>query len=207
MPIVRTVSSCAARGEHDRHTLNHDAIGHSVQARTGLSVLPSFAPDAVMAVLNGIPAAVGYWDDGLRNKFSNDAYLGWFGFTPAQMVDRHMREVMGDTLFELNLPYITEALAGQRQTFDRELVAVDGRKRHVQVSYIPDERDGVIHGFVVLATDITARADAEHRLQESADRYRALARNMPSGFVLLFDAELLFSVADGIELAAFGFTR
>lgn len=44
-------------------------------------------------------------------------------------------------------------------------------------------------------------------LQEGASEYRALARSMPSGFVALFDSELRILVADGVELATFGFSR
>lgn len=42
-------------------------------------------------------------------------------------------------------------------------------------------------------------------LQEGASEYRALARSMPSGFVVLFDSDLRILIADGVELATFGF--
>ncbi len=44
-------------------------------------------------------------------------------------------------------------------------------------------------------------------LRHLVDTYRSLARSMPSGFVVLFDSDLRYEIADGVELAAFGFTR
>jgi diguanylate cyclase (GGDEF)-like protein len=62
-------------------------------------------------------------------------------------------------------------------------------------------------GFFVLVTDISARVVAEQRMAQALSTWRALARSLPSGFVLVFDEELRFRVADGVELAAFGTTR
>ncbi|MBL8056687.1 MAG: PAS domain-containing protein [Anaerolineales bacterium] len=43
-----------------------------------------------------------------------------------------------------------------------------------------------------------------HQLQESEERYRTLAHNFPNGAVLLFDADLRYTLADGAGLAEVG---
>ena len=170
------------------------------------SPLPEI-PAQLRAVLNGIPALVGYWDTGLRNRLANDAYCEWFGFAPQQLHGMHVRDVLGETVLEANLPHIEGALAGKRQQFDRTLVDAAGQSRFTEVTYTPDTQDGAVQGFFVLVTDITERVLADRRRQRDMDRYRALARSVPGVFVLLFDAELRYLIAEGQELETFGYRR
>ena len=58
-----------------------------------------------------------------------------------------------------------------------------------------------------MVTDITERVLADRRRQRDMDRYRALARSVPGVFVLLFDAELRYLIAEGQELETFGYRR
>ena len=168
---------------------------------------PDLDPDAtVRTVLDGIPGMVGYWDRDLRNRVANRAYIELFGHDPATVPGMHMRDMLGAELFERNLPLVQAALAGEPQQFDREVTGPDGRVRHLQASYIPDLRDGQVRGFYVQLTDVSDRVRAERRADDSVRHYRALARSMPSGFVVLFDRDLRIQLADGSDLAAFGFT-
>ncbi|PKW26222.1 sensor domain-containing diguanylate cyclase [Phycicoccus duodecadis] len=171
---------------------------------------PAVGSDAertVLAVLNGIPGLVGHWDTNLRNLHANAAYVEYFGSTPAEIRGIHLRDLLGEAVYEANLPYAREALAGREVMFDRELVDVHGQVRHTQASYIPDIRDGEVTGFFVLVTDVTARVAAERALRETIDTWRALARSVPGGFVLVFDRDLRYTVADGPALARFGLDR
>jgi diguanylate cyclase (GGDEF)-like protein/PAS domain S-box-containing protein len=156
------------------------------------------------AVIDHLPAIVGYWNRDLRNEFGNAAYQEWFGVSPQDLRGRHVREVLGEALYAAHLEQMQAALAGTPQRFESELVDAGGRVRHTQSSYIPDIVDGQVCGFVVLAADISARIEAERALARSAEQYRALVRSIPGGFVLQFDHDLRFVVADGDALAAFG---
>lgn len=164
-------------------------------------------PAEIQAILNGIPAMVGYWDKGLRNCLSNDAYGEWFKVNPRQMHGLQLRELLGEELFAENYQYIANVLAGEPQIFDRTLVDAAGETRYTQASYVPDIRDGGVQGFFVLVTDITERVLAERRQQRDMDRYRALARSVPGVFVLLFDSELRYLIAEGQELETFGYRK
>ena len=170
----------------------------------GLSPLPAI-PAQLQAVLNGIPALVNYWDTGLRSRLANDAYCEWFGFEPQQLHGMHIRDVLGEAVFEANRPHVERVLAGEPQQFDRTLVDAAGESRFTEVTYTPDTRDGAVQGFFVLVTDVTERVLADRRRQRDMDRYRALARSVPGVFVLLFDAELRYLIAEGQELETFGY--
>lgn len=146
---------------------------------------------------------VAYWDGDARNVVVNAAHFEWFGLTPDQMRGRHISEVLGDATHRLNPPYIEGVLRGETQSFDRTLLDTSGRVRHTRVSYIPDRSNGRVVGFFVLVTDVTARVEAESAPEEAVEQYRALARSLPSSFVILFGPRLRYLIAEGPGLRDF----
>ena len=139
-------------------------------ATTANTDLPSASRPDIRAVLNALPALVGYWDRDLRNRMANDAYVEYFGLTPEDILGMHISEVLGPELYELNRPYIERALAGEPQQFDRAIPTPSGDVRYTQASYIPDYVDGEVLGFFVLVTDITERKRAEEEVERSRAR-------------------------------------
>lgn len=128
------------------------------------------------AVLDHVPAMIGYWDRNLRNRFGNCAYKTWFGIEPEQMPGMHIRDVIGEERYRLNLPFIEAALRGEEQVFERVIpVPEDHTKlRYSFAHYIPDWVDGVVQGFYVLVSDITPIKEIEAAYQASEARYRAV---------------------------------
>lgn len=106
-------------------------------------------------LLDRLPGLVGYWDRDLRNVFANDAYLEYWGMTSQEVAGRHMRDVLGETVFTLNLSYIDGVLAGGEQSFSRNLVDGRGATRYTHVAYIPDVVNGRVVGFYAVVTDVT----------------------------------------------------
>lgn len=136
-------------------------------------------------VIDRLPALIGYWDRELRNVIANDAYLEFFGMSPVEIRGRHIREVLGDAVYALNLPYIQGALAGREQLFERTLVDTRGATRYTQASYIPDIVDGQVQGFYVLVTDVTARVEAEQSRDEALRLFQISVANAPFGEAVL----------------------
>ncbi|MBF0394419.1 MAG: HAMP domain-containing protein [Alphaproteobacteria bacterium] len=100
--------------------------------------------DDMRSVLDNLPSMIGYWDKDLRNRFGNHAYATWFGIDPAGMAGKHIREIIGEERYRLNMPYIDGALRGEPQLFERAIPAPDGRLRHSLAHYIPDVVDGAV---------------------------------------------------------------
>jgi PAS domain S-box-containing protein len=123
--------------------------------------------EALQAILNALPAMIGCWDGDLRNVMANSAYMEFFGRSPEQMRGMHIRDLLGPELFAKNLPFMEGALAGEPQTFDREITTPSGEVRYTQVSYVPDIADETVRGFFVLVTDITERRRIERELERS----------------------------------------
>ncbi|RNL49913.1 diguanylate cyclase [Arthrobacter oryzae] len=162
-------------------------------------------PLQLRAVMNGIPAMVAYWDKDLRNRMANASYCDWFGTTAEALHGTHMRDLVSAEILAANQPHVARVLTGEPQKFDRTLTDRTGRTRYTHIAYAPDTVDGEVRGFFVLITDITERVQAERHQQRDMDRYRTLARSIPGVFVLLFDSDLRYLIAEGQELEAFGY--
>jgi len=130
---------------------------------------PSGSAEGIQAMLNALPALVGYWDSELRNRMANDAYIEFFGVSPEEMRGTHIRELLGAELYEQDLPFIEAALAGETQLFYREIPTPAGEIRYTQASYVPDFFESEVRGFFVLVTDITE----QRRIEEEVERNRA----------------------------------
>ena len=124
------------------------------------------------AILDNVPALIGYWGRDLRIRFGNRAYRDWFGVDPAKMPGMHLSEVLGEALYREAKPRIDAALAGELQNFERDVTMPDGSHRCSQVYYLPDRRGGEIQGFYVLVTDITNLKRAE-QAAEAANRAKS----------------------------------
>ncbi len=133
----------------------------------------------IHTVTDNIPGMIGYWDKELCCHFANPAYLTWFGRTPQQVVGMHMKDLLGEELFRQNALYAENALKGEKQVFEREIVRPDGLIGHTLAEYIPDFDDnGEVLGFIVLITDVTSVKTAELAATESNRAKSAFLANM-----------------------------
>ena len=155
---------------------------------------PGEAGEDIRAILDALPAMVGYWDAGLRNHMANRAYVEFFGLTPEQIHGRHASEVLGPELYALNRPHIERALAGEPQLFERTIIDRSGASRHTQTSYIPDVVDGNVRGLLALVTDITARQGAEQAHAAAEARFRLAFTHSPVGMGMIDSTGRLLQV-------------
>lgn len=135
----------------------------------------------LLVLIDRLPALIGYWDRDLRNVVANRSYIEYFGMTPDDIRGRHIREVLGEDVYALNLPFIEGALAGREQLFEWTLTDQQGRTRYTQASYVPDIVDGAVSGFYVQVTDVTARVEAEQARDDAVRMYEISMAHAPSG--------------------------
>ncbi|AFL86818.1 diguanylate cyclase (GGDEF) domain-containing protein [Terriglobus roseus DSM 18391] len=130
--------------------------------------------DFALKVADSLDLLLAYWDKDLICRFANSAYEVWFGRSREQLLGMSMKDVLGD-LYNLNLPYIQGALAGQVQVFERDIPMSTGEIRHSLASYYPDIVDGVVQGFSVQVTNVTALKDLQVHLEAARIRAEELA--------------------------------
>lgn len=129
-----------------------------------------------LSVIDRIPAMIAYWDRDEVCRFANQAYQRWFGRSREQLIGTHLRDLLGP-IYPLNRPYVLAALAGEEQTFERQIPVPDGSAMRDSIAtYTPDLRDGVVMGFFVHVADVTAlKAHERHLAHLVRERDRALA--------------------------------
>jgi PAS domain S-box-containing protein len=121
-----------------------------------------------IAVADNVNAMLAYWDTNQICRFANNAYLEWFGKSKEKMINKMtLKELLGPALYEQNLPHITKALLGERQTFERAITLPDGNIRHSIANYFPDIENGELKGFFVHVADVTSLKELELQLKEN----------------------------------------
>ncbi|MCK9379821.1 MAG: diguanylate cyclase [Sulfuritalea sp.] len=150
---------------------------------------------------DNIPGMVAYWTRELRCGFANKAYLEWFGRTPEQMRGIRIQDMMGDELFRKNEPFISAALRGERQRFERTLTKADGSTAYTWAHYIPDLDGNEVRGFFVLVSDITEVKRVQLALAESEWKLKTIIETEPECVkVLAADGTLLQMNRAGLDL-------
>ncbi len=111
-------------------------------------------------ITDNIPAMLSYIGADQRYRFHNLAYEESLGLSAAQIDGKHMREVLGEEIYQGNIPAIEQVLAGYPVVYDRIRKNPRGELRDYVVHYFPrygdDADEGTVVGFYVMATDVTA---------------------------------------------------
>ncbi|HJV24045.1 MAG TPA: diguanylate cyclase [Aromatoleum sp.] len=154
------------------------------------------------SLTDNLPSMVGYWNSELRCQFANRGYLEWFGKAPEEMRGIRIQDLMGESLFHKNEPFIRGALRGERQCFERTLTKADGTVGHTWAQYIPDvSTDGGVLGFYVLVSDITELKRTTAALVESERKLRTIVETDPECVkVVAPDGTLMQMNRAGLEM-------
>ncbi|CAN7272932.1 PAS domain S-box protein [Acidovorax sp. LjRoot117] len=136
------------------------------QVRERTSDLES-ARHALQTVLDAMPSQIGYWGPDQRNRVANRAYGEWFDMDPALVPGMHLRELIGESMYEMSAPHVQAALRGEARMFEQTRRGNEGeRQRHSLVHYLPDIAEGQVKGFYAFVHDVTELT--ESRLQLAA---------------------------------------
>lgn len=133
-------------------------------------------------VTSHVSTMVAYWDKDLVCRFANDAYSYWFGRTREEMIDKiTLEELLGPILFEKNLPYISGALRGEPQTFEREIpLSASDKIGYTLANYFPNIVSGEVRGFFVHVADISPIKLLEKELRDSNEMIRTQNKRLLS---------------------------
>lgn len=143
------------------------------------------ARQALRTVLDAMPSMVAFWDQAGVNRFANRAYQDWFGVSPDQLYGRHIRELLGESLYACNLPFITQALAGEAQTFERDIPYIDGHGvRHAVAHYLPNRVDGAVTGFYAIVHDVTELIESRNQLAQAREEQFRMDRLASLGLMV-----------------------
>lgn len=124
-------------------------------------------------ITDNVPALITYIDPLHVLRFCNGTFQEWVGQMPQDLIDRPIKEIMGEEQYQLHRQLILRALAGERVSVDTN-VRLKGVPQCLQTIYVPDRlADGSVVGIYTLSTDVTELKEKEQLLEQMA-RYDAL---------------------------------
>ncbi|MHC5859977.1 sensor histidine kinase [Nostoc sp.] len=130
--------------------------------------------DELRLITNAVPVNISYVDSKQHYRFNNKGYEDWFGLPASEISGKHIREVLGESVYQSILPYVETVLSGEQVTYETQLSDKDGKNHYVNVTYVPQfSQQEKVEGFVVLSTDITLRKLAEQERERLLEREQA----------------------------------
>ncbi|MFW9264371.1 PAS domain S-box protein [Nostoc sp. CALU 546] len=130
--------------------------------------------DELRLITNAVPVQISYVDGEQRYRFNNKGYEHWFGLPASEISGKHIREILGESVYQSILPYVETVLSGEQVTYETQLPHKDGTNHYMNVTYIPQfSQQGKVAGFVALITDITLHKLAEQERELLLEREQA----------------------------------
>jgi len=128
-------------------------------------------------ITNNIPVYIAHIDKDLKIKFFNDLYSDLFRNTTEFVKGKNLEKIVGKEFHEKILPDIQKALNGEKVKFETTFVNRYNQKVTLVTSYLPEfEKDRTsVKGFYVLAYDISEIKQAEEKIRENEEKFRAIA--------------------------------
>lgn len=152
-----------------------DVITERKQAEQALR----YSREQLRLITDAAPVLISYIDRGYRYRLVNRTYERWFGLSREKVVGKHVRDVLGDPVWDKVRDYMERALGGEQVAYDAELPYPTAGLRWVHVSYTPDfDESGRVRGFVVLVHDIGEAKKAEKILRYSLEEKVALLKEV-----------------------------
>ncbi|MEZ5616340.1 MAG: PAS domain S-box protein [Rhodocyclaceae bacterium] len=168
------------------------------------------AKEAELRLLaENIPAFIFHGGVDLRCRFANRRYAEFFGFTPQNVIGRHVSEILGEDAMPTLQPRLEAVLAGETvryRTVRRS--AADGEEHTLDITFVP-ERDeaGNVAGFYALKLDVTAEVRARQALTEQHAFQEALVRAQSEAGLAMFIIESgRFTYANEAACRMFGYS-
>ncbi|MGF1934882.1 MAG: PAS domain S-box protein [Nostoc sp. ChiQUE02] len=135
--------------------------------------------DELRLITNAVPVQISYVDIQQHYRFNNKGYEDWFGLPASEISGKHIKEILGEPVYQSILPYVETVLSGEQVTYETQLPHKDGTNHYVNVTYVPQfSQQGKVEGFVALINDITLHKLAEAALKHSEKRLKILTEKV-----------------------------
>jgi len=139
------------------------------------------------AVVDNMPALVGYWDRDGVTRFVNRDFQAAVGLPTDRLIGQRFGDILSavDAVGYATLaPRIEAVLGGRRQEFEWAMLTTSGL-RQLRVTLVPAQPfDDEANGFYGTWFDITGMKSLELRQRNSEQRYRLLFDHLPTGHAL-----------------------
>ena len=135
--------------------------------------------DELRLITDSVPVLISYVDAEQRYRFNNKGYEELFCISASETYGKHIKEILGESVYQRILPYIKIVMSGEKITFESQVRDKHDIVHDFKVTYVPRfNQSGQVEGFVALVTDITEQKQAEKALKASEARLRTLTEKV-----------------------------
>jgi PAS domain S-box-containing protein len=188
--------------------LSYDGLIQDITERKLAEEALRATRDQLVSITDNIPILIAHFSADSRYRYVNEIHARFLGRAKADIIGRHVREVIGEESYANTAPYIERVLGGEPVAFENTASNTDGELRNTFVQYTP-ERDehGRVIGYFTLIQDITERKRAEEALRRSEERFSKAFHVSPIGMNLARLSDRRIADVNQADLEIFGFTR
>ncbi|MEH2072103.1 MAG: PAS domain S-box protein [Nostoc sp.] len=155
-------------------------------------------------ITDALPALISYVDINQRYQFVNRRFEVLFCCSRNEILGKSIRELLGETAYQIVQVYVNRVLAGESVTYEAEMPYPFGNK-YVSATFIPDfDRHNRVRGLYGLVTDISDRKRTEDALRQSEANYRNLVKTANS-VIIRFDTQGRIQYLNDYGLKFFGY--
>ena len=143
-------------------------IAHNITDRKYAEEKVRESREQLQVIIDTVPSLISYVDRNFHYRWNNRTYREWFHRTAEEITGRHMRDILGEEVFQRILPRLQKALSGEVVYYDDYLAYPSGG-RWVHGVYMPNRTArGEVDGIVVFVNDITERKKMEEEIRHMA---------------------------------------
>jgi len=185
--IVDVLLSAVLERDENGSTARSLAVLEDVTATKALQKELGRTHAHLDAVVDNMPALVGYWDRDAVTRFINRDFQAAVGLPTDRLIGIRLGEIFSgiDAVGYATLePRVEAVLGGRRQEFEWAMLTTSGL-RQLRVTLVPARPfDDEVDGFYGTWFDITGMKSLELRQRNSEQRYRLLFDHLSSGHAL-----------------------
>ena len=161
----------------------------------------------VRLITDSAPVMLAQCEINGRIKFVNRAYAERFGVTPAQIIGKTIRDVVGAEAYAVIEPFIDRVRNGESMEYEREIPYARIGRRLMRAAHVPEkDASGRIVGWVSAITDVTERKRAEAAREKSEALKAAILESALDCVISIDDQGQIVEFNPAAE-ATFGYTR
>lgn len=144
------------------------------------------------AIADALPVCIAYVDESEIYRFVNQTFADWQAMSRDDIIGSPVRQVLAKDSYDRVKPRIDGALSGVRQRFESAAAYPDGRRREVEIQYLPYvDESGQQAGYFALTSDLTDRHLAETERREIDACLRAVTLAAFEGIAILEDGRFV----------------